>query len=170
MLNQRSAAAVAVALACFFGASSCASGGSSDLPFVNTGSNTISESNELYLATFRHLIRTERWVGTDYICVGIGPITYDPQAPPGRIVSRLSAGTTRVVPATGCSIGRSFVQHRTTRNQAQLIVVNDVQTTSDGAEAQAYQFTTPQDQERFRCRLVRADGEWRVERCESRRL
>lgn len=169
-MKKRQTAAVAGLVACLVSVSSCASGSSNDLPFVNSGSNTISESNELYLATFRHLIRTERWVGTDYICVGIGPITYDPQAPPGRIVSRLSAGTTRVIPATGCSIGRSFVQHRTTRNQAQLIVVNDVQTTSEGAEAQAYQFTTPQDQERFRCRLVKADGEWRVERCESRRL
>ena len=124
----------------------------------------------MYLATFRHLIRTERWVGTDYVCVGIGTLIRDPQAPPGRMVNQLSAGTTRVVSATGCDIGGSVVQHRSTRSQAQLFVVMNVQRTSNGGEAEAYQFTSPVDQELFRCRLVEEGSEWKVERCESRRV
>lgn len=150
----------------------CASGGGGDdFPFVNnTSSSTLGEADELYLATFKYLIRTERWVGTDYVCVGIGTMLYDPQGPPGRMVSQLSSGTIRVVSATGCDIGRSTVQHRTTRNQAQLFVVSNVQRTQNGAEAEAFQLTSRVDQERFRCHLVNEDGEWKVERCESRRL
>ena len=86
------------------------------------------------------------------------------------MVSRLSTGTTRVVAATGCTIGNAGVQHRTTRSQAQLIVVNDVQRTNDGAQADAFQYTNRNDQEVFRCRLVEENGEWKVERCQSRRL
>lgn len=156
-------------------AAACSSGGSSrgggDFPFVNNrSSSTLGEADELYLATFKYLIRTERWMGTDYVCVGIGTMLYDPQGPPGRMVSKLSSGTTRVVSATGCDIGRSTVQHRTTRNQAQLFVVSNVQRTQNGAEAEAFQLTSRVDQERFRCQLVHEEGEWKVERCESRRL
>jgi len=163
---------VLAALATLVSACSSGGGGSrSDFPFVNSGrSNTLGERDALYEATFRYLIRTERWVGSDYICLGIGDMIYDPQAPPGRMVSRLSSGTTRVVSATGCTIGRSSVQHRTTRNQAQLIVVRSVRTTSEGAEAEAFQLTSGLDQELFRCRLSRESGEWKVERCQSRRL
>lgn len=158
-------------LSALSGAACASGGGKTDFPFVDSGSsNTLGESDAMYLATFRYLIRTERWVGTDYVCVGIGTMIYDPQSPPGRMVSQLSSGTTRVVSATGCDIGRSVVQHRTTRNQAQLFVVTLVQRTVDGAEAEAFQFTSPVDQERFRCRLVEEGGQWKVERCESRRL
>ncbi len=160
-------------LAMFGGCASGGSGGSSqDFPFVNNGggSSRVADDDALYLATFQHLIRTERWVGTDYICIGVGTLLFDPQSPPRRMMSRLSSGTVRVVAATQCDIGRSQAQHRATRNQAQLIVVSNIKRTSDGAEAEAFQLTSRVDQELFRCILTEADGEWKVEQCQSRRL
>ena len=144
----------------------CSSGGPK-YPFAQNNSGGIREQDELYLTTFRYLIRNERWIGTDIICIGMGGLQ---TSPPARWNSILSTGTTRVVSSSSCTVGGSTVSHRTTRRQAQLIVVTAVTTVPDGAIADAYQVTSPADRERFRCRLVTKDNEWQVERCETRRM
>lgn len=144
----------------------CASSGP-DYPFVQDRGGGLSEQDDIYLATFRYLIRNERWLGTDFICIGTGPL---PSSAPASWNRTLSTGTTRVVSMSSCTVGATGAVHRTTRRQAQLMVVTDVATDPEGAVAEAYQVTNRVDRERFRCRLSSEGGSWRVERCETRRM